>query len=218
MDGSWKRGEDGYYNVSQTQKNCIWNEINVVIAAAAAAVAAALVPNKLLDFLVWINVMSQCLFCLQTNLDTICGPLHTLQCNAFALVTHLLASPPPPSLLFFMPCVTACLGPEQQPCGETRAEDFNLTAESFPIGLTVITEGMILFIWLSFVMQPCGGREYFPDRIRCFSRKVREWTENHTCDHSDYPQRSGLQFRGKVTLHCCHLQKCHLSVIFLGLI
>lgn len=119
----------------------------------------------------------------------------------------------PPSLLFFMPCVTACLGTEQQPRGETRGEDFNLTAESFPIGLTVITERMILFMWLVFVMQPCGGREYFPDRIRCFSQKVRGRTENHTCDHSDYPERSGLQLRGKVTLHR-NLQKCHLSIIF----
>lgn len=80
----------------QTQKNCLWNEINVVIAAAA------IVPNKLLDFLVWINVMSQCLFCLHTNLDTICGPLHTQQCSAFALVTHSLASPPLP--LYYFSC------------------------------------------------------------------------------------------------------------------
>lgn len=122
--------EGGQYYVSQTQENC-FREIQFVIAAAAAEM-----PNKLPGFLVWINVMTQCLFCLQTNLDTICGPFHTLQCSASALVTHSLASPPLP--FYYPQCHVSqhVWGSWAAAPRRNEGEDFKLTADSFCIGLT----------------------------------------------------------------------------------
>ncbi len=47
--------------------------------------------------------MSQCLFCLHTNLDTICGPLHSPQCVAFSMIHSLPTPASPPLPLHFPP-------------------------------------------------------------------------------------------------------------------
>lgn len=182
-------------------------------------------PNKLPAFLVWINVMSQCLFCLHTNLVAICGPLHSLQCNAYGVI-HSVGYPltsiaAPPSPFSSTPCVTICLGTERQPCGDNKGEDFTLTADSFSMCLTDcynwVNDTADVAILCNAVMWIQGG--YVPDKIR---HKVTKWEGELKITPVIiviFPRRcrSLQQFgeRDKLTLHF-NLHKCHLTVDSLG--
>lgn len=136
-------------------------------------------PNTLSGF-VWINVMSQWLFSLHTELDAICGPLHSPFGVIHSLWYPLTCIAAPPSLFSSHTMCHRASGNWATALRRDEGEDFTLTSDSSYMCLTDCYKWMNDTVDVTCCCKTVMGMQegVFLTKSKTRGHKVEAWTQN----------------------------------------